>query len=53
METEFAKIKLFLEGEWRGEGFAKFPTIQDTGYTEVLIFTPDGDKDSIHYNQKT
>lgn len=53
METQFATIKSLLEGEWRGEGFAKFPTIQDTCYTEVLIFTPDGDKDSIHYNQKT
>lgn len=53
METQFAEIKLLLEGEWKGEGFAKFPTIQDTGYTEVLIFTPDRYKDSIHFNQKT
>jgi len=51
-ETQFAEIKMLLKGEWRGEGFAKFPTIQNTHYTEVWIFTPDEDKDSIHFDQK-
>jgi hypothetical protein len=53
METNFSEIKLLLEGEWKGEGFAKFPTIENTNYTEVWSFTPDENKDSIHYNQKT
>jgi nitrobindin-like protein len=52
-QTEFAEIKMLLKGSWIGEGFAKFPTIEDTGYTEVLTFTPDEDKDAIHFNQKT
>jgi hypothetical protein len=53
MEVRFAEMKMLLEGEWRGEGMAKFPTIEDTQYTEVCIFTPDEDKDSIHFDQKT
>lgn len=53
MQTKFSEIKTLLKGEWRGDGFAKFPTIDNTNYTEVLSFTPDEDKDSIHYNQKT
>jgi hypothetical protein len=52
-QTQFFEIKMLLKGEWRGEGFAKFPTIQSTNYTEVWCFTPDEDKDSIHFNQKT
>lgn len=53
MEIRFTKIKKLLEGEWRGEGLAKFPTIEATRYTEIWIFTPDTDKDAIHYSQKT
>ncbi|MBX2943396.1 MAG: FABP family protein [Cyclobacteriaceae bacterium] len=53
MEINFAKLKMLLEGEWKGEGMSKFPTIEDTQYTEVCIFSPDEDKDSIHYSQKT
>ncbi len=53
MRPQFDEIKLLLKGEWKGEGFSKFPTIEDTNYTEVWRFTPDEDKDSIHYNQKT
>ena len=53
MQINFSEIKRLLKGEWKGEGFAKFPTIEDTYYTEVWSFKPDEDKDSIHYNQKT
>lgn len=53
MEVKFTEIKILLEGEWKGEGMAKFPTIEDTQYSEVSIFTPDEDKDAIHYSQKT
>ncbi len=53
MEANFSELKILLKGEWLGEGFAKFPTIEDTNYTEIWSFTPDEDKDSIHYNQKT
>lgn len=53
MEERFTKIKNLLEGEWKGEGMAKFPTIEDTRYTELCLFTLDEDKDAIHYNQKT
>jgi THAP4-like, heme-binding beta-barrel domain len=52
-QIPFFDIKKLLKGSWIGEGFAKFPTISDTGYTELLTFTPDDDKDSIHFNQKT
>jgi hypothetical protein len=53
MEPNFSELKILLSGEWKGEGLAKFPTIEETRYTEVWSFTPDEDKDSIHYNQKT
>jgi hypothetical protein len=53
MENEFNQLKLRLKGAWTGEGFAKFPTIEDTGYTEEWTFKPDEDKSAIHYEQKT
>ena len=53
MEINFTELKKKLKGEWKGEGFAKFPTIEDTDYTEAWSFTPDDDKDSIYYNQRT
>ncbi len=53
MQINFSELKKLLKGEWKGEGFAKFPTIEDTHYTEVWSFKPDEDRDSIHYNQKT
>jgi hypothetical protein len=53
MEINFSELKKLLKGEWKGEGFAKFPTIEDTHYREVWSFIPDDDKDSIYYNQKT
>jgi hypothetical protein len=42
-----------LKGTWNGEGFAKFPTIEDTAYTEICSFEPDEDKNIIRYEQKT
>lgn len=53
MEIKFTEIKKLLEGEWKGEGMAKFPTIEDTQYSEVCTFTSDENKDAIHYSQKT
>jgi hypothetical protein len=55
METNqiISRLKEILAGKWAGEGFAKFPTIDDTGYTEETEFKPDGFKDSIFFVQKT
>ena len=53
MKEEFQLLKNLLKGTWKGEGFAKFPTIDDTAYTETWIFEPDETKDTIHYNQHT
>jgi len=53
MKETIEKIKKLFAGKWMGEGFAKFPTIDDTGYTEQLEFIPDEFKDAIFYRQKT
>jgi hypothetical protein len=53
MEKEFNQLKLRLKGMWTGEGFAKFPTIEATGYREEWTFKPDADKNAIQYEQKT
>jgi len=46
-------LKQLLAGKWAGEGFAKFPTIEATAYTERTEFRPDEYKDSIFFEQKT
>lgn len=46
-------LKQLLAGKWAGDGFAKFPTIDDTAYTEETEFKPDEYKDSIFFVQKT
>ncbi len=46
------KMKDLFAGKWTGEGFAKFPTISSTAYTEQLQFIPDTDKDAIFFQQK-
>jgi len=53
MKEIFLKMKRQFAGKWTGEGFAKFPTIDSTAYTEELEFIPDEDKDAIFYRQKT
>ena len=53
MNTVIDQLKKSLAGTWRGEGFAKFPTIDDTAYTEVTEFKPDAYKDAIFFSQKT
>ena len=53
MKETFAILKDLLPGKWTGEGFAKFPTIDDTAYTENLEFIPDEFKDAIFFQQKT
>jgi THAP4-like, heme-binding beta-barrel domain len=53
MNTPFLEIKTLLKGEWKGEGYAKFPTIESTSYTEKWTFIPDEDQTAIHYDQKT
>jgi len=52
MEQVFELLKNILPGTWRGEGFAKFPTIEPTGYTEEITFATNADKQAIHYTQK-
>src|SRR6185437_2499165 len=53
MKELIAELKSLLAGHWEGEGFAKFPTIDDTAYTEKTEFIPDETKDAIFYNQQT
>jgi hypothetical protein len=53
MKQTFQSLKALLAGTWSGEGFATFPTINNTGYTESWHFEPDNHKDAIHYVQKT
>src|ERR1700749_2605458 len=53
MKATIDRLKSLLAGRWEGEGFAKYPTIDDTAYTEKVEFIPDEYKDAIFYNQKT
>lgn len=53
MNEVFLKLKNSLTGKWQGEGFAQYPTIDNTKYTERLAFTPDEFKDVVHFEQKT
>lgn len=53
MEKEFLEIKSLLTGKWIGEGFAQFPTIEDSHYAEEWEFEADEDKPAIRFNQKT
>jgi hypothetical protein len=50
MKEIITRLKNALAGRWEGEGFAKYPTIDDTAYTEHVEFIPDGFKDAIFYN---
>jgi hypothetical protein len=53
MKEIFLKMKSLLPGKWQGEGFAQFPTIAATAYTEQLEFIADGVKDALFFGQKT
>ena len=53
MKETLLKMKKLFAGKWEGEGFAKFPTIDNTAYTEQLEFIPDEYKDAIFFRQKT
>ena len=53
MKETLLKMKKLFAGKWAGEGFAKFPAIDDTAYTEQLEFIPDEYKDAIFFKQKT
>jgi hypothetical protein len=53
MKATIEQLKVLLAGKWGGEGFAKFPSITDTAYTEETEFKPDEYKDSIFFAQKT
>ncbi len=53
MKKIFESLKKLLPGNWEGEGFAKFPTIQATVYKESWKFQADPDKDTIHFTQHT
>jgi len=51
--TDNQPFEVLASGQMGGEGFAKFPTIDDTAYTEQTEFKPDEYKDSIFFSQKT
>jgi hypothetical protein len=53
MKEILTQIKKLFVGKWRGEGFAKFPTINNTAYTEESEFIPDEYKDAVCFTQKT
>lgn len=53
MKEDFKLLKKWLPGQWQGEGFAQFPTIKATAYTEWWEFEAGTDKDAIHFVQKT
>jgi hypothetical protein len=53
MKEILLQLKKLFAGKWAGEGFAKFPTIDDTAYTEQSEFIPDEYKDAIFFRQKT
>ncbi len=44
---------LFLTGKWSGHGTAGYPSINNTGYNEQLVFEYDKTKDVIFYIQRT
>lgn len=46
------QLKTLLAGWWAGQGYAKFPAIDDTAYNEQTEFSPDESKDSILFTQK-
>jgi hypothetical protein len=53
MKEIIQQLKGLLAGKWTGEGFARFPAIDNTAYTEQLEFIPDEYKDAIFFEQKT
>ncbi|MFB9842912.1 FABP family protein [Mucilaginibacter ginsenosidivorans] len=53
MTEEFQILRNLLRGKWEGEGFAQYPTIDNTKYAEKLVFRPDEFKDAIYFDQKT
>ena len=53
MKDIFLKLKNLLAGQWEGEGFAQYPTIDNTAYTEKMIIMPDKYKDAVFFEQKT
>lgn len=53
MKQILFQMKSLFAGKWAGEGFAKFPTINDTAYTERSEFIPDEYKDAIFFRQRT
>jgi hypothetical protein len=52
MKEILTQIKKSFAGKWSGEGFAKFPTISNTTYTERLEFISDAYKDALLFTQK-
>ncbi len=53
MKETFLQMKKLFSGTWVGEGFAKFPTIEGTVYTEKFECISDEYKDAIFFHQKT
>jgi hypothetical protein len=53
MQAIFVQLKSRLKGRWHGDGFAKYPTITSTNYSDELEFIPDENKDAIFFNEKS
>ena len=43
----------FLIGEWKGTGFAEYPTIDPVEYLESLVISGNNKNPVLHYEQKT
>lgn len=53
MKETMQIMKTLFAGKWSGEGFAKFPAIDGTGYAETSEYIPDECKDAIFFRQHT
>ena len=50
---DFSHIKKLLAGEWKGRGFAQYPTIQPAPYEEEYIVTTFGELEVLKYEQRS
>ena len=44
---------LKLAGTWSGEGNGEYPTIASFSYQETTVFTHDGERNQLHFDQRT
>ena len=53
MTDENLQQLMKLEGEWKGRGAGRYPTIDSFEYDETIRFDPDASYPLIHYEQRT